>query len=112
MEQAETVGANLHINFVAVEVVRQLKVSKKKTETMFDELYRRLSLLARQPVADLFDQLERFFLSETDQSEASDVRYRPLSIWKFPKFLFLTALLMVRTDRFINYHDKIQLEYE
>ena len=79
---------------------------------MFDELYRRLSLLARQPVADLFDQLERFFLSETDQSEASDVRYRPLSIWKFPKFLFLTAMLMVRTDRFINYHDKIQLEYE
>lgn len=58
---------------IKLEVVRQLKVSKKKTETMFDELYRRLSLLARQPVADLFDQLERFFLSETDQSEASDV---------------------------------------
>lgn len=61
-----------------MEVVKQLKISQKKTETMFDELYRRLSLLARQPVADLFDQLERFFLSDGDQSDAADVKYPTL----------------------------------
>ena len=39
-----------------------------KTQTMFDELYKRVALLARSPVEQLFEQLERFVSSSPDDS--------------------------------------------
>lgn len=37
-----------------------------KTQTMFGQLYKRLALLAKEPIQQLFDQLERFVSSSAD----------------------------------------------
>ena len=60
----------------ADEMLKEVKRSMRKTQTMFGELYKRLSVVARQPVADLFGRLERFLLSDTTDAltDASDVR--------------------------------------
>ena len=48
--------------------MRHVKASMAKTQTMFDELYKRVALLARSPVEQLFEQLERFVSSSPDDS--------------------------------------------
>jgi len=42
-----------------------------KTQTMFDELYKRVALLARSPVEQLFEQLERFVSSSDEDSSGN-----------------------------------------
>ncbi|XP_057381105.1 glypican-5-like [Daphnia carinata] len=48
------------------QVVQHVRASMMKTETMFGQLYKRLALLAKAPIQQLFDQLERFVSSSAD----------------------------------------------
>lgn len=48
------------------QVVQHVRASMVKTQTMFGQLYKRLALLAKEPIQQLFDQLERFVSSSAD----------------------------------------------
>ncbi|KAI9552903.1 hypothetical protein GHT06_020787 [Daphnia sinensis] len=48
------------------QVVQHVRASMVKTQTMFGQLYKRLALLAKAPIQQLFDQLERFVSSSSD----------------------------------------------
>ncbi len=56
------------------QVVQHVRASMIKTQTMFGQLYKRLALLARAPIQQLFEQLERFVSSpDGDSGDPADV---------------------------------------
>jgi Glypican len=53
-------------------MIEHVKASQVKTQTMFAELYKRVARLARDPIANLFAELEQF-ISGDDQAGEVDV---------------------------------------
>ena len=66
--------SRLFIFLLSGQVVQHVRASMIKTQTMFGQLYKRLALLARAPIQQLFEQLERFVSSpDGDSGDPADV---------------------------------------
>lgn len=54
------------------QMMEHLKMSLNKTQTVFSQLYRRVSALAHDPISNLFAQLERYIGADLDDSDGGE----------------------------------------